>query len=572
ISLIVLTGCDDIPDLSLPNEPPIAADDMVNIKQNETVIIDVISNDFDIDGDTLLIVITTTTTNGTLDNSTGSIVYTPNPFFIGSDQFSYEITDQIGQASSATVSIDIARHESRAVFSATAGTETRVLMLDSRDPGTAVDLTQALDTGEKLLNWGISEQLSQAILLTDADRILAVPLDDPATPASIFDLDTTTGAVDGGLALSTAGNVAAYTLDNRFVILLDLVEENDVLEFDTGFENSTLTPSFFSRTDTALILQGTLGADADEHAAIYYVGLSTPGLIEILDDIDNMDSAFTRLLDFNNMVWLTADAATTVPPAAYSCQTPPPQTLSAAFNTSLISPGPGINLNEASGLLADPTNIISYNNGPGSLSLFVAACPPEAEVVQIFDIPYLTAESAQIVAAATDASDGLWNIDVAPNGDRLIYVFEGDTGLRVLANDLTGENPVESDLTASLPDYQTYTVGAELRVPPSIFSADGRLWLFLAPVDGALSRVVWFNLETSELNTVDLPFTATNLVSDGFFVIVQGETAGEGTAPIATIELLTGNLDVADVPGVVAEGILDPVNQIESAINVIAVP
>ncbi|MDH3589602.1 MAG: Ig-like domain-containing protein [Gammaproteobacteria bacterium] len=571
VSPIILSGCDEVPDPSLPNVPPIARDDSIALKQNAVTPINILANDFDIDGDTLEVAITQEPSVGTLEEIDGIYFYSPELYFIGSDEFSYRITDTSGNTDSATVSIEVQKKEIYAIFSTTAEMEQRFFLLDSREPGTLIDLAQAVPAGETVINWDVSEGLQLAVFLTDANRVLTVSLEDPATVVDEFEIDLTNGAIDGGLTVSATGRVATLSLDNRFVIALNL-EDGETLEFDSGFDSgSTMSPEFLSITDTSVVMQGTLGTDAEERSAIYVVPLSLVPSFVVLDDAASLQTPFTRLLGGrNSMLWLVADPTTDIPPATYSCASPPPQVYSAPSITQLGLPGPGINLNEASGLLEDPTSIISYNNAAETDSLFVAACPPDVEIFQIIEIPYLDAASARVVTSATDASDGLWNIDVAADGTQLIYSLEGDTGLRTKFVDLSGDDPAVTDL--NLPDYQTYAAGMDTRAPPSVFSSDGLRWAFLAPVADVLNRLVWLQLEDSELTTLDLPFTATNLLSDGLFAVVQGETAGAGNAPVALIEFADPQIDVIDVPGSLAETIADPLNQIESAIRVITVP
>ncbi|NNF67165.1 MAG: Ig-like domain-containing protein [Gammaproteobacteria bacterium] len=572
IAVVFLSACDDVPDLSLPNEPPVAVDDTVNIKQNEVTPINVLANDIDIDGDLLTISIAESTVNGELSLEENILTYTPNSFFVGTDTFSYQITDTAEHVATADVVINIARVEARAIFESVSAAGPSLLMIESTDPTTVVDLSASLSEMEMMLNWDISEQLQMAVVLTDADRLLLVPFDDPASVTD-FSIDTTNGAVDGGLAVATSGNTAAFTLDNRYIEEIDLADGSIVDEVDTGFTESTLQPAFYSLTDAALVLQGTLGSGDEERAAIYYEGLVTPGQTAILDDPDNMGEVFTRRLSSSsNMVWLTNDTTMTVPGAAYSCLAPPPQPFSDLSQTSLVSPGATFNLNEESGVLPDPTSIISYNNASFSSNLYVAACPSTNEIVQIFEIPYLMPTDAIQIAMAADASDALWNVDISQSAERMVYVLEGDTGFRVIASDLSGDDPVETDITASVPEFQTFTDGADIALPQSVFNSDGTLWLFLVPVDDTLTRLGWIDLESLDVRSVDLPFTATNLVANGFFAIVQGETAGDGTAPIATIELFTRQLDTADVPGSVPEFVADPLNELESVIRLITVP
>ncbi len=101
-SVDVPTLCDTaivyicIPNDSPSNEPPFAADDIALTFQNTPVQDTLLLNDFDVDGDNLLInpVPITQPTNGTISyDIAGVLIYTPNPDYIGPDNFIYEICD-----------------------------------------------------------------------------------------------------------------------------------------------------------------------------------------------------------------------------------------------------------------------------------------------------------------------------------------------------------------------------------------------------------------------------------------------------------------------------------------------
>ncbi|MBD2699075.1 SBBP repeat-containing protein [Spirosoma sp. BT702] len=79
---------------SLPNFPPIATNDTLTGSVNTPITGNVLTNDFDIDGGTLVASLSVTTQNGSLTlNPDGSFTYTPNTGFIGQDRFDYQVCD-----------------------------------------------------------------------------------------------------------------------------------------------------------------------------------------------------------------------------------------------------------------------------------------------------------------------------------------------------------------------------------------------------------------------------------------------------------------------------------------------
>ncbi len=89
------------------NDPPVANDDTASTQEDTPVIVDVLSNDSDIDGDTLTVLSVTQPTNGAVANNGADVTYTPNANFAGVDTFTYTNDDGNGGQDSATVTIDV---------------------------------------------------------------------------------------------------------------------------------------------------------------------------------------------------------------------------------------------------------------------------------------------------------------------------------------------------------------------------------------------------------------------------------------------------------------------------------
>ncbi|MGH2532740.1 MAG: Ig-like domain-containing protein [Thermomicrobiales bacterium] len=97
-----------------------AVDDQFTITGNVAVVLDVLANDFDPDGDPLSIVSVSQPAQGTAGINNGgaavnaivlaqagddTLTYTPDGDFVGSDSFSYTISDGRGGSDTASVSI-----------------------------------------------------------------------------------------------------------------------------------------------------------------------------------------------------------------------------------------------------------------------------------------------------------------------------------------------------------------------------------------------------------------------------------------------------------------------------------
>ncbi len=93
---------------NVSNPPPVAANDAASTEEDTPVTIAPLANDRDPDADPLTIT-TAAAQNGTVVvNSNGTVTYTPNPGFNGTDTITYTISDGNGGTSTATITVAVA--------------------------------------------------------------------------------------------------------------------------------------------------------------------------------------------------------------------------------------------------------------------------------------------------------------------------------------------------------------------------------------------------------------------------------------------------------------------------------
>jgi hypothetical protein len=99
------------------NRAPVAIADMVATLEDTPVTTpNLLANDVDLDGDALAIQTFTATSaqGGTVtDTGSGALRYSPSPGFRGTDTFTYTVVDSHGSAASGTVSVQVARRETK---------------------------------------------------------------------------------------------------------------------------------------------------------------------------------------------------------------------------------------------------------------------------------------------------------------------------------------------------------------------------------------------------------------------------------------------------------------------------
>ena len=93
------------------NDTPVAEDDAYSVRANHTLTVaapGLVANDSDVDSDSLTLAHLTQALHGTVTAfDDGSFAYTPNIGFIGTDVFTYVVTDGIAESVAATVTISV---------------------------------------------------------------------------------------------------------------------------------------------------------------------------------------------------------------------------------------------------------------------------------------------------------------------------------------------------------------------------------------------------------------------------------------------------------------------------------
>ncbi|TEU16204.1 MAG: tandem-95 repeat protein [Dehalococcoidia bacterium] len=132
------------------NDPPVAVNDSAITDEDTPVIIDVLDNDSDVDGDTLTVDSVTQGANGSVINNGGNVTYTPALNFTGIDSFTYTISDGNGGTDTATVTVNVTVTETPATINVQidTGPTASIFIWDDTTDGWATDVdTQELVDG-----------------------------------------------------------------------------------------------------------------------------------------------------------------------------------------------------------------------------------------------------------------------------------------------------------------------------------------------------------------------------------------------------------------------------------------
>ncbi len=89
------------------NRAPVAAADAAFTTVDQNVLVDVLANDSDPDGDVISLIAAQGAAHGTVVLQGNEVLYTPSAGYTGSDSFSYQIRDAQGAAATGTVSVTV---------------------------------------------------------------------------------------------------------------------------------------------------------------------------------------------------------------------------------------------------------------------------------------------------------------------------------------------------------------------------------------------------------------------------------------------------------------------------------
>jgi len=278
------------------NDAPTATDDPNNTTQEDTpVVINVLANDLDVDGDTLLV---TSVSDGLLGTATligsGSVLYIPATNASGIDQFQYSITDNQGGVSTATVTVDITPTED----SPLAADDGPISSPEDTPRLIASGLLLSNDSepdGQALTLTGVSVPANGTATLVGGDIEYTPALHFSGTDSFIYTVSDTSGLTATATVTMniTPVNDAPVASDDFFVMDQDTTANFALLANDADADSDALTI-------TTILNTLTLGSAVIEpnQTITYTPGAGLFGTEEIIYEVsDGNGGVATRYCD-----------------------------------------------------------------------------------------------------------------------------------------------------------------------------------------------------------------------------------------------------------------------------------
>ncbi len=287
-------------DVTPVNDAPVANPDTADTTEDTPVTTaNVLANDIDVDGDSLIVSGSDTTSfqgGSVVYNGDGTFTYTPAANFNGSDSFGYTVSDGNGGADSASVTIGVAIGANNApvvtnpIGSQTAPSSTAFNYTVPSNTFTDIDgdaltYSAALDNGESLPTWltfnADTRTFSGAPTIGDlgAVSVLVTASDGQAAASTQFSISvvpsglTRTGTAIGEVLNGSAADDALYGLGGNDK--LNGFAGNDLLDGGTGND----------------IMIGGTGDD------LYFVDATKDSIKELSNE--GIDTAKTTLATFS---------------------------------------------------------------------------------------------------------------------------------------------------------------------------------------------------------------------------------------------------------------------------------
>ncbi len=234
-----------------PGEAPVAASDSVSTAVNTAVVIDVLSNDVDPQGDALTVTgIQNPPAHGTATlNLNSTITYTPAAGFEGTDTFEYAVADSDENTASALVLVRVGSGaDNRAPIAVADSVETEVgqsviitvLSNDSDPDGDALSLT------------GISIPPDHGSAVANADQTITYAPESGFSGEDAFTYSISDGFLSASarvvVQVGGPANRAPIAVDDAVETIKDNAVIIDVLANDTDADGDALAVSGFTET------------------------------------------------------------------------------------------------------------------------------------------------------------------------------------------------------------------------------------------------------------------------------------------------------------------------------------
>lgn len=236
------------------NDAPVAVADTASTVEDTPVTIGVLGNDSDVDGDPLSVTSASATNGSVAIGAGGSLTYTPNADFFGTDTISYTISDGAGGTATGSVAVSVGAANDAPVAVADTATTAEDTAVTITVLGNDTDVD-----GDPLSVTSASATNGTVVVETDGSLSYTPNADFSGTDTITYEVsDGAGGTATGSVAVSVGAiNDAPVAEDDTASTLVDTAVTIDVLGNDTDVDEDLLTVT------SATAPNGTVVVEAD---------------------------------------------------------------------------------------------------------------------------------------------------------------------------------------------------------------------------------------------------------------------------------------------------------------------
>ena len=511
------------------NDAPVATDDIATTLEDTAATIDLTVNDMDSDGtiDATTLAIVTVPANGSLvNNGDGTVLYTPDADFNGSDTFTYTVADDDGTISNVatvTVTVTPVNDAPVALADSFSGVEDTPLSGDVSTNDSDVEgdtLTYTLDTPPATIDGALVFNDNGTFTFTPAANF-------NGTTSFTYDVSDGTDIATATVTLTIGSiNDAPVAIDDTFTTAEDTSVSGDVLlanptTADSDVEGDTLTVSLVDDVDS-----GTL--DLNPNGTFTY----TPD-----SDFNGSDSFTYQIIDGNGGVDTATVTLTVTPvndaPVANDDSSSTAEDTAVTINVTGNDTDIDGTLDLTSIVTVGPANGSLLDNGDGTITYTPALGFSGSD-----SFTYTITDNEGLVSNSATVSITIGDVNDAPVATDDIATTLEDTAATI---DLT-VNDMDSDGTIDATTLAIVTVpangslvnngdGTVLYTPDADFNGSDTFTYTVADDDGTISNVA----------TVTVTVTPVN---DAPVALADVSTVGEDDTTATTIDVLANDTDV----------------------------
>ncbi len=232
------------------NDPPLAVDDAATVDEDGSIVVDLLANDSDPNGDPLSVSAVGQASNGTVtDNGDGTATYTPDPDWNGVDTFTYDVTDGADTATATvTVTVDPVNDVPNAVNDAALTDEDTAVTIDLLANDSDVD-------GDALVVAGVTQPADGAVTDNrDGTVTYAPPPDWSGTATFAYDVTDGAAVAVGSVTVDVgAANDAPVAVDDAAAVPEDGTVVIDLLANDFDIDGDSLTVAGVASPDSGAV-------------------------------------------------------------------------------------------------------------------------------------------------------------------------------------------------------------------------------------------------------------------------------------------------------------------------------